>query len=103
MTGQGAGVAKDAADGARGTASTVARLPLTRVVSGRERCPAAGGGPDCRAATDALCRGKGYSSGTSVDVQSAQKCPAWVWLSGRSSSAESECTTETFVMRAVCQ
>jgi hypothetical protein len=38
----------------------------------------------------------------SLDTQSAQKCPARVWLSGRL-PAENECPLETFVTRAVCQ
>jgi hypothetical protein len=99
--------AGDAAAGAAGTArdaaTSVIRIPVTSVVSGRERCPrAANGGPDCQPAIEALCRGKGFASGRSLDVQAAQKCPAAVWLSGRQ-PAEGECTMETYVTRAVCQ
>jgi len=99
--------AKSAADAAKGAAKnaadTVARLPRTRVVDGRERCAVApNGAPDCRVAADAVCRGKGFGSGTSLDIQSAQKCPARIWLSGRSPEP-GECEVETFVTRAVCQ
>jgi len=97
--GKAGDTAKDAAD----AAAKVARIPLTSVVSGRQRCIAAPNqAPDCQAATDALCRDKGFKAGRSVEVQSAQKCPAQVWISGRS-PAEGECTMETYVIRAVCQ
>jgi hypothetical protein len=99
--------AKDAAKGAVGAAKDAAgaiiALPNARVVTGREQCSAAANGaPDCRAAADAACRSKGFASGKSLDTQSAQKCPARVWLSGRP-PAQGECSLETFVTRAVCQ
>jgi hypothetical protein len=99
--------AKDAALGAVGTAKdaavTLMGLPSARIVTGRERCAIAPNGvPDCRAAADAACRGKGFGSGRSLDTQSAQKCPARAWLSGHF-PAESDCQLETFITRAVCQ
>jgi hypothetical protein len=102
-----AGAAKGAADAAAGAAvgaaADVARLPATRVVSGRERCELApNGAPDCRTAASAVCRTGGFETGTSLDIQSARKCPARLWLSGRA-PAEGECAVETFVTRAVCQ
>src|SRR5262245_24784489 len=55
--------ANDAAKGARDAATSVMRIPGP--VIGRERCVVtAGGGPECQAATDALCRSKGFSAGT---------------------------------------
>jgi hypothetical protein len=97
----------DAAKGAVGTAKeaagTIIGLPNARIVTGRERCAAAANGaPDCRSAADAACRSKGFASGKSLDTQSAQKCPARVWLSGHL-PREGECPLETFVTRAVCQ
>jgi hypothetical protein len=102
-----AGAAKGAADvakdAAKDAADTVARLPSARIIAGRERCTLApNGAPDCRAAVDAICRGKGFASGKSLDIHSAQKCPARLWLSGRKPDP-SECETESFVTRAVCQ
>jgi hypothetical protein len=99
--------ARDVAKGAVGTATDAAGalvgLPNARIVTGRERCAAAANGaPDCRAAADATCRSKGFGSGKSLDTESAQKCPARVWLSGRF-PAEGDCQLETFVTRAVCQ
>jgi hypothetical protein len=91
------------ARGAAETAAKVARIPLAPMVVGHQRCVrAANGAPDCGAATEVLCRTKGFSAGRSVDVQSAQKCPAEVWISGRQ-PAPGECTLETYVTRAVCQ
>jgi hypothetical protein len=96
-------VAKDAVGTAKNAADAIIGLPSARIVTGRERCAvAANGAPDCRAAADAACRGKGFASGRSLDTQSAQKCPARVWLSGRL-PAEGDCTLETFLTRAVCQ
>jgi hypothetical protein len=90
-------------DAAKGAAGTIMGLPNARIVTGRERCTvAANGAPDCRAAAVVACRGKGFTSGKSLDTQSVQKCPARVWLSGHL-PAEGECPLETFVTRAVCQ
>jgi hypothetical protein len=95
--------AKDAADAAMGAAEVVVRLPSTRIVTARQRCDLAGNGaPDCQAAANTVCRSKGFWSGRSVDIESAQKCPAQVWLSRRS-PAPGECALETFVTRAICQ
>jgi hypothetical protein len=94
---------RGAAVAARDAADAVARLPATRIVTSRQRCePAGNGAPDCQAAANAACRSKGFGSGRSVDIESAQKCPARVWLSGRP-PAEGECVLETFVTRAICQ
>jgi hypothetical protein len=95
--------AKGAVDTAKGAADAIIGLPNARIVIGKERCAAsANGAPDCRAAADAACRGKGFASGKSLDTQTTQKCPARVWLSGRL-PADGECALETFVTRAVCQ
>jgi hypothetical protein len=97
------GTAKGAADAAKDAADSVARLPGARIIEGRERCvTAANGAPDCRVAAEAVCRGKGFASGKSTEVQSAQKCPTRIWLSGRRPDP-SECQTEAFVVKAVCQ
>jgi hypothetical protein len=100
-------VAKNAAKVAKGAAEraadTVTALPRARMVNGHERCPlAANEAPDCRAAAYAICRRHGFAVGASVDVQTAQKCPAQLWLSGRAPQP-GECETESFVTRAMCQ
>jgi hypothetical protein len=71
-------------------------------VTGRSRCrPSANGGPDCVAATDLLCRSKGYAGGTSLHIQSEQKCPVWGWISG--AKPVGKCGSETYVTSAMCR
>lgn len=89
--------------GAGQTLGTIGRLPGSSVVTGRERCATtAQGSADCRGAAEALCRSKGLDGGRSLDIQSAEKCPARVWLSGRRPSP-GECPVESFVTRAMCR
>lgn len=79
------------------------RLAPQSVIDGRATCPlAANGAPDCKAASDQLCAAKGYKEGKSLDIESAEKCPAKVYLSGRT-GAPGECRMEYYVTRAVCQ
>lgn len=102
--GQEASVAASATvDNAKRAADAVARLPSARVVRGHETCETApNGAPDCVAATVALCKSKGFQNGgSSLDMTTADVCPAQVYLSGRNSGEG--CHTETFVSRALCQ
>jgi hypothetical protein len=95
--------AGDLAKGVGDAAGTVARLPLSNTVSGWEPCPlAANGAPDCEIASTALCKAKGFKAGKSVDITSAQKCPAVVWIEKRQPLA-GECKDEAFVSKAICQ
>jgi hypothetical protein len=97
-----AGVSGAATGAAKGAADSVVRLPATRLISGRERCAMApNGAPDCRAAASALCKANGFGQGNSVDMQSAEKCPARVYISGRQSPGD--CSIEHFVTSAMCQ
>lgn len=94
--------AKTTVDGAKDAAGAVARIPSTRAVSGHEKCRLApNGAPDCVAAANTMCKAKGFESGKSLDMTTAEVCPAKVYMSGRSSGPE--CTTDTFVSRALCQ
>ena len=98
-----ADAAKSAADAAGQATGAILGLPGTRIVIGRERCAIApNGAPDCAPAANALCRSKGLGAGRGLDINSAEKCPTWVWLSGRT-PPEGACVTETFVLRALCQ
>jgi hypothetical protein len=101
--GHEAGVAaKSTVDTAKDAADAVVKIPIARVVAGHEKCALApNGAPDCVAAANALCKAKGYTSGKSADMTTAEVCPAQVYLSGRSSGAG--CHTETFISRALCQ
>jgi len=84
-------------------ADALSRLTTSPGVKGRVACPvAANGAPDCKAAADKLCRSKGFKGGKSLDVDTARNCSAKALLSGRKPD-ESECRTETYVTRAVCQ
>jgi hypothetical protein len=72
-------------------------------MSGHAKCNnAPNGAPDCLAAANALCKAKGFDSGKSLDMTTAEVCPAKVLMSGRS-GAPGECKDETFVSRALCQ
>jgi len=98
--GQGAAdVGKGAADATVNAMGAVAKLPTARMMNGRERCIAApNGAPDCVSAAEALCRKHGFTSGKSMDFTSAEECPVRTLL-GQSN----ECTTVTFISRAMCQ
>jgi hypothetical protein len=98
--GQGAAdVGKGAADATVNAMGAVAKLPTARMMSGRERCNAApNGAPDCVTAAEALCRKHGFTSGKSMDFTSAEECPVRTLL-GQSD----DCTTVTFISRAMCQ
>ena len=98
--GQGAAdVGKGAADATKNAMDAVAKLPTARMMSGRERCAdAPNGAPDCVAAAEALCRRHGFASGKSMDFTSAEECPVKTIL-----GQTQECTTVTFISRAMCQ
>jgi hypothetical protein len=102
--GHEAGVAaKTTVNSAKDAAGAVVRIPGARVMSGHSKCQnAPNGAPDCLAAADALCKAKGFESGKSLDMTTAEVCPPKVLLSGRS-GAVGECRDETFVSRALCQ
>jgi len=93
---------KNAVEATKSAVNSVARLPTSRVVQGKERCEAAANGaPDCQAAAENLCKKQGFAGGKSLDFTSAEECPARVYLSGRQSPGE--CKTVTFISRAMCQ
>jgi hypothetical protein len=92
-----------ATDAAKEAAGSVAAMPGTRIISGRQLCPLApNGAPDCQQGVDALCRAKGHQSGRTLEIASSQRCPTKVWISGRAPK-EGECRQETYVVRAMCQ
>ena len=92
---------KNAAAATMSAVDAVTKLPAARMMQGRERCiTAPNGAPDCLAAAEALCRKHGFASGKSMDFTSAEECPAKALL-GQISRAE--CTTVTFISRAMCQ
>jgi hypothetical protein len=101
--GHEAGVAaQSTVDNAKDAADAMGRLPNARMMGGHEKCETApNGAPDCIAAAYAICKAKGFNTGKSVDMTTAEVCPAQVYLAGRNSGPG--CHTETFVSRALCQ
>jgi hypothetical protein len=96
-------MAKGAADAAVDTAAGVTMLPVPGVASGHEQCLlAANGAPDCRVAAEALCRARGFATGTSVDFVTSEKCQPPYRSSSRN-TPEGVCTLEHFVTRALCK
>jgi len=98
ITGRAGNAAKDAASS----------IPLQRpsVVAGHERCPPApNGAPDCVTATAVMCKASGFETGSSIDMQTEQKCPAAVTPAGPASPPldESQCWLESYVIRALCR
>lgn len=108
--GQAGTAAKGAADaassvakGAADVATAAVRLPTSRIATGRERCTfAPNGAPDCRVAADALCKSKGFQSGTSIDFENVENCPAEVLMAGRRRT-EGDCPVDYFVTKSLCQ
>src|SRR5262249_60425638 len=74
--GQATQAAKGAADAARNAATGVAKLPVSGVTAGRERClPAPNGAPDSGAPAMALCRAKGSAAGGSFTFETFERSP----------------------------
>jgi hypothetical protein len=102
-----ADAAKDAADAAgnvtRDTAGAVSRGLGARVIAQRATCPTApNGAPDCRTAAEAICKAHGFESGSSVDFQTAEKCPP-IALNRPNGDPPGPCIIESYVTRALCQ
>jgi len=84
-------------------AGAISRLTKSPGVKGRVVCPvAANGAPDCKLAADKLCQNNGFKEGKSLDVDTTRNCSARALLSGRKPD-ESECRTDNYVTRALCQ
>jgi hypothetical protein len=99
--------AKDAAaatqEAMKNAANAMVRLPTSKVVEIHEVCALAGNGaPDCQAAATNACKGKGFNTGQPVDIRTAEKCTASLWVSGQAPNG-AECPVETVVLRATCQ
>jgi hypothetical protein len=98
ITGRAGNAAKEAAD-------PLKRLKRPSVVAGHERCPPApNGAPDCVVATALMCRANGFESGSSIDMQTEQKCPVANPAGPASPPVdESQCWLESYVLRALCK
>jgi hypothetical protein len=101
-----ADAAKDAAaatqQAMKNAADAVARLPTAKVIEIQAPCTIAGNGAaDCASAAADACKGKGFADGQPLDVRTAEKCSASLWLQGQKQPAD--CAVETVVLRAACQ
>jgi hypothetical protein len=73
------------------------------MVTGRAICPvSANGGPDCKTASDTLCKAKGFKEGKSLNSDSAETCSAKILIPGRTRKPD-DCRTDHYVTRALCQ
>jgi len=103
---QSADNAKDAATATQQAVKNAAdamRLPISHVIEVQETCPLAGNGAaDCAIAATNACKGKGFNTGQPLDVRTAEKCSASLWVSGQN-PATADCPEETVVLRAACQ
>jgi hypothetical protein len=101
--------AKDAADATqqamKSAADAVARMSKpASVIEIQQVCPAAGNGaPDCEAAALKACKVKGFAGGQPLDIRTAEKCNASLWVSGQPPQTPVECPVETVLLRAACQ
>jgi hypothetical protein len=91
-----ADAATSVAKGVADVASAAARLPTSRIASGREKCTfAPNGAPDCRGAADALCKSRGFQSGTCIEFENAENCPM--------ERTAADCPVVYFVTKSLCQ
>jgi hypothetical protein len=101
--------AKDAATATgqamKNAADAMVKSATSKVIEIREPCAIAGNGAaDCASAAVNACKGKGFSDGQPLDVRTAEKCNASLWLQGQGQRpAGAECPVETVVLRAACQ
>ena len=99
--------AKDAAaatqQAVKNAADAVVRLPAARMIEIHEVCVTAGNGaPDCQAAAINACKVKGFTTGQPLDIRTAERCSASLWVSGQA-PASADCPVEAVVLRAACQ
>jgi len=95
---------KKTIDVGKDAATTIGRLPETRVVEMHATCEKApNGAPDCAAAAANACRGKGFNGGKALDVGTAVKCDTTKALVAGQAPNKGDCPIESWVTRAVCQ
>jgi hypothetical protein len=87
----------------KNAADAMVRLPTSRLIEMQQVCPLAGNGaPDCQQAATTACQTKGFKAGQPVDIRTAEKCTASLWVSGQAPTS-GDCPLETVVLRAACQ
>jgi hypothetical protein len=87
----------------KNAADAMVHLGTSKMIEVHEVCAIAGNGaPDCQAAAINACRGKGFGGGAPLDIRTAEKCNASLWVSGQAPTP-GNCPVETVVLRAACQ
>ena len=87
----------------KNAADAMVKSATGKVIEVQEACAIAGNGAaDCASAAVNACKAKGFSDGQPLDVRTAEKCNASLWLQGQR-QATAACPVETVVLRAACQ
>jgi hypothetical protein len=87
----------------KNAADAVVKSTTSKVIEVQEPCAIAGNGAaDCASAAVNACKAKGFADGQPLDVRTAEKCNASLWLQGQR-QAGAACPVETVVLRAACQ
>jgi hypothetical protein len=87
----------------KNAADAMVRLGTSKIVEVHEVCAIAGNGaPDCQSAATNACHAKGFSTGQPLDIRTAEKCTASLWVSGQN-PVNGDCPVESVVLRAACQ
>ncbi len=93
--------AKDAQEAMKKAAG--AMFSTSKVIEIQQLCPTAGNGaPDCATAATNVCKAKGFSAGQPIDIRTAERCKASLWVSGQNPTIDS-CPVETVLLRVACQ
>jgi hypothetical protein len=93
--------AKDATQAMKNAAD--AMFTPAKVIEVQQPCPVAGNGaPDCASAATNVCKAKGFSDGHPMDIRTAERCKASLWVSGQAPTA-ADCPIETVLLRVACQ
>jgi hypothetical protein len=93
--------AKDAGQAMKKAAG--AMFSPSKVIEIQQLCPTAGNGaPDCATAATNVCKGKGFSAGQPIDIRTAERCKASLWVSGQNPTI-ADCPVETVLLRVACQ
>ncbi len=93
--------AKDATQAMKNAAD--AMFTPSKVIEVQQPCPVAGNGaPDCAGAATNVCKAKGFSDGHPMDIRTAERCKASLWVSGQTPTA-ADCSLQTVLLRVACQ
>jgi hypothetical protein len=93
--------AKDATQAMKNAAD--AMFSTSKLIETQQLCPIAGNGaPDCASAATNVCKAKGFSDGRPIDIRTAERCKASLWISGQNPST-ANCPVETVLLRVACQ